>query len=197
MRTKNIIIAVGISLIMVGCASTGSSGKVVRVDPRDMRDTDANYGAEDLHIFVQKMVSAMLQTPVIASATKKPYIALGNIGIGSGVDEHIDTKLIKNSIRTNLIKSTRVNFIDSEHIEELKKEIDFQNDSKYIDKSTIKERGKFIGKDYEITGDIHSIKKDTGSTIDNFYALSLKLTDVKTSVIVWSEEKEIRKVVKR
>ena len=172
------MVVVGIVLVMVGCASTGDSGKVVRVDPRDMRDTDANYGVEDLHIFVQKMVTAMLQTPVIASASKKPYLVLGNIGIGVGVDEHIDTKLIKNSIRTNLIKSTRVNFIDSEYIEGLEKK-----------------EANFIKKDYELTGDVHAIKKDTGSTIDNFYALTLKLTDVKTSVIVWSEEKEIRKIV--
>jgi len=180
MRLKKVVVAVGISLAMIGCAST-NAGKVVRVDPRDMRDTDAHYGAEDLHIFVQKMVSAMLQVPVLSSSSNKPYIALGNIGVGVGVDEHIDTKLIKNSIRTNLIKSTRVKFIDSE----------------YVNKLTKKERSKFIAKNYELTGDVHSIKKDTGSTIDNFYALTLKLTDVKTSVIVWSEEKEIRKIVNR
>jgi PBP1b-binding outer membrane lipoprotein LpoB len=179
MIVKKAVVAVGISLAIIGCAST-DAGKVVRVDPRDMRDTDANYGAEDLHIFVQKMVSAMLQTPIIATASQKPYVALGNIGVGIGVDEHIDTKLIKNSIRTNLIKSTRVKFIDSEYISGLEKKGD-----------------KFIKKDYELTGDIHSIKKDTGNTVDNFYALTLKLTDVKTSVIVWSEEKEIRKIVNR
>ncbi|SFV62307.1 Putative lipoprotein [hydrothermal vent metagenome] len=177
MSVKKIVILLGITLAMLGCASS-NAGKVVRVDPREMRDTDANYGAEDLHIFVQKMVSAMLQTPVIASASQKPYLALGNIGIGVGVDEHIDTKLIKNSIRTNLIKSTRVNFIDSEYIEGLDKKDD-----------------KFIKKDYELTGNVHAIKKNTSSTVDNFYVLTLKLTDVKTSVIVWSEEKEIRKIV--
>ena len=177
---KKTVIAISILLIMIGCTST-ERGKVIRVDPRDMRDTDAIYGAEDLHIFVNKMVYAMLSSSVISSTSQKPYIALGDIGIGVGVDEHIDTKLIKNSIRTNLIKSTRVNFIDS----------------KFVDKSALRKRGEFIEKDYELTGDIHSIKKDTSSTIDNFYALTLKLTDVKTSVIVWSEEKEIRKIVNR
>ena len=195
MNRKAITILLSIALTFVGCASNGG-GKVVRVDPREIRDTDANYGAEDLHIFVEKMVSAMLQSSIFNSS-KKPYIALGNIGIGEGVEEHIDTKLITNSIRTNLIKSTKVHFIDSENIEMLKKEIDFQNESKYVDKSTIKKRGAFIAKDYELTGDVHSIKKDSGRTIDNFYALTLKLTNVKTSVIVWSEEKEIRKIVNR
>jgi PBP1b-binding outer membrane lipoprotein LpoB len=173
MKTKKLITCITLATLIMGCTSS-NSGKVIRVDPRKMQDTDANYGSEDLHIFVEKMVDSMLQSPVLKKKAK-PYLALGNIKIGVGVDEHIDTVLIKNSIRTNLIKSTKVNFLDS----------------RYLDKS------KVIAKDYELRGDVHSIKKNTNSTIDNFYALTLILTDVKTSAIVWTEEKEIRKLVKK
>ncbi len=173
MKLKKLITCITLASLIMGCASS-NSGKVVRVDPRKIQDTDANYGSEDLHIFVEKMVDSMLQSPVL-NKKPKPYLALGDIKIGVGVDEHIDTVLIKNSIRTNLIKSTKVNFLDS----------------RYLDKS------KVITKDYELRGDVHSIKKNTSSTIDNFYALTLILTDVKTSAIVWTEEKEIRKLVKK
>jgi len=191
---KNSIITLGFALVLMGCAS--GSGKVVRVDPRGLHDIDINYGADDLHLFTQKMVSSMLQSSFL-NGSKKPYIALGDIHINSGVDEHIDMKLIKNIIRTNLIKSDKVNFIDNEHIKELEKQIDYQNSSKYMDKSTIKKAGGFIARDYTMTGDIHAIKKRNSEIIDNFYVLSLKLTDAKTSSIVWSEEKEIRKQVKK
>jgi len=192
-RTSSMMI-VAVVVTLVGCAS--DRGKVVRVDPRGLYDTDNNYGAEDLHLFTQKMVSSMLQSSFL-NGSKKPYIALGNININSGVDEHIDVKLIKNTIRTNLIKSDKVNFIDSEHIKQLEEQIDYQNSSKYMDKSTIKKVGGFIARDYTLTGDIHAIKKDNGKILDNFYALSLRVTDVKTSAIVWSEEKEIRKQVRK
>ena len=173
---KKTVITLTIALALLGCASS-NSGTVVRVDPRDMQDTDANYGVEDLHIFVYKMVSSMLQSPVLNTKSKK-YIALGELKIASGVDEHIDTLLIKNSIRTNLIKSRKINFIDTQHNKEL--------DGK-----------KLFSKDFLLTGDIHAIKKDNQKGVDNFYALTLILTDAKTSKIVWTEEKEIRKIVNR
>ena len=183
------------ALVFVGCASNGG-GKVVRISSKGLHDVDANYGVEDLHLFTQKMVSSMLQSSFL-NGNKKSYIALGEIVINEGVDEHIDLKLIKNVIRTNLIKSDKVNFIDNEHIKELEKEIDYQNSSKYLDKNTTKKIGGFIARDYTLTGDIHAIKKDNGAILDNFYALSLRLTDVKTSALVWSEEKEIRKQVSK
>jgi uncharacterized protein (TIGR02722 family) len=179
-----------LALTFISCASSG--GRVVRVDSRGLHDTDANYGAEDLHLFTQKMVNSMLQSSFL-NDSKKPYIALGEIVINKGVDEHIDVRLIKNVIRTNLIKSNKISFIDSEHIKELEKQLDYQNSSRYMNKNTIKKVGGFIARDYTLIGDIHAIKKDNGDMIDNFYALSLRLTDAKTSAIVWSEEKEIRK----
>jgi len=177
-------------LFFAGCASNG--GKVVRIDPRGIHDTDINYGVEDLHLFTQKMVVSMLKSSFL-NGSKKPYIALGEISINQGVNEHIDLKLIKNIIRTNLIKSGKVNFIDNEHIKQLEQELDYQNSNKYLDKNTTKKIGGFIARDYTLTGDIHAIKKDNGDILDNYYALSLKLTDAKTSAVVWSEEKEIRK----
>ncbi len=191
---KSPFIALMLVVNLTGCVS--SSGKITRIDSKGLHDVDVNYGAEDLHMFTQKMVSSMLQSSFLKES-EKSYIALGKIHINSGVNENIDLNLIKNTIRTNLIKSNKVNFIDAEHIGELEKELDYQNSSKYLDKSTVKKIGGFIARDYTLTGDIHAIKKDNGEILDNFYALSLRLTDVKTSAIVWSEEKEIRKQVRK
>ena len=177
MKLKKTVIYFGLAIVMIGCASS-NSGKVVRVDPREIQDTDANYGAEDLHIFVKKMVDSMLKSPKL-NKKPLPYLTLGNIKIGIGVDEHIDTMLIKNSIRTNLIKSTKISFIDAN----------------YVDKTIQNKKTNFIKEDYKLTGDIHAIKKNTNNKIDNFYALTLILTDVKTSAVIWTEEKEIRKLV--
>lgn len=192
-QRKSILI-LALTLVFISCSS--NEGKVVRIDPRGLQDTDANYGAEDLHLFTQKMVSSMLKSSFL-NGSKKPYIALESITLNQGVDEHIDTRLIKNVIRTNLIKSDKVNFIDNAHIKQLEEEMDYQNSNKYLDKSTVKKVGGFIARDYTMTGDIHAIKKDNGVILDNFYVLSLRLTDVKTSAVVWSEEKEIRKQVNR
>lgn len=158
---------------MIGCASD-NSGKVVRIDPRELRDSDANYGVEDLHIFTKSMIQSMLASKPFFKT--KPFLSLRGIEIGKGVDEHIDTGLINNSIRTNLIKTTKVNFVDAKYAQTL-------------DKKEVK------NVDYILSGDIHAIKKNNTKNVDNFYMLSLKLTDSKSSKIVWTEDKEIRKVI--
>jgi hypothetical protein len=141
----------------------------MRIDPRELRDTDANYGAEDLHIFTKSMVQSLLLSKALRTST--PYLTLGDIHLGKDVNEHIDTGLIKGSLRNNLLKSKKVHFIDEKYIDHTSQNID-----------------------YILSGELHAIKKNTPSTIDNFYMLSLKLTDTKNSNVVWTEEKEIRKI---
>ena len=187
---KKIIISIGVSFLLIGCVSS-NSGKVVRIDSKSIKDTDINYGVEDLHLYVDKMVSSMLQSSVLSDG--KPILTLGRVRIDSSVTEHVDTRQIKHSIRTNLIKSNKVGFIDNENTRALEGEIDYQNSSEYVDKTTAKAKGNFIAPDYVLSGDISAIKKDNGSIMDNFYILTLKLTDIKTRMIVWTEEKEIRK----
>ena len=173
MINKKIVLAFVMLSLINGCASN-NSGKVVRIDPREVRDMDANYGSEDLHIFTKSMMQSMLKSKPFYNS--KPFLTLDEIGIGKGVDQHMDTKLIQNSIRTNLIKTTKVYFVDSKYA-----------------KNRDKKKNKSI--DYILSGDIHAIKKDNSKEVDNFYMLSLKLTDTKNSIIIWTEDKEIRKVM--
>lgn len=189
---KKIIISIGVSFLLIGCVSS-NSGKVVRIDAKSIKDIDMNYGVEDLHLYVDQMVISMLKHPVLEKKSK-PVLTLGVVEIDSSVNEHIDTRQIKHSIRTNLIKSNKVGFIDNENTQALEREIDYQNSSKYVDKSTAKEIGNFVAPDYELNGRISAIKKDNGAIIDNFYVLTMQLTDIKTRMIAWSEEKEIRKI---
>jgi len=173
MQNKKRPIILLMVFLILGCVSD-NSGKVMRINPREVRDTDANYGVEDLHIFTKSMIQSMLASKVFYKS--KPFLSLIDIEIGQGVDEHLDTKLINNSIRTNLIKTTKVYFIDAEYAQSL--------DEKKVKKAN-----------YVLSGDIHAIKKSSKKDIDNFYMLSLKLTDTKNSMIVWTEDKEIRKVI--
>lgn len=172
---KTLSISILFSILFLGC-SANNSEKVVRIDPREMRDTDANYGVEDLHIFIKSMIQSMLASNVFEQRT--PSLVLSEIGMGKGIAEHIDTKLIANSIRTNLIKTTKVHFIDKHQHENLK-----DNAPQNIN--------------YILSGDIHAIKKDTSHTVDNFYMLNLKLTDTKTFKVLWTEDKEIRKILSK
>ena len=161
------LITILIILTLQGCINR--EGEVERVDPRDIRETNTNYGAEDLHIFTKSMIQSLLRSKLFKQT--KPYLAVEPIHLGEGVDEHIDTQLIRNSLRNQLLKSQKLYLVNHQFN---------------------KERAV----DYLLSGDIHSIKRLSAHSIDNFYSLSLQLTDTKSSLIVWTEKKEIRKIAK-
>jgi PBP1b-binding outer membrane lipoprotein LpoB len=166
---RNIFFIVIFGLFFTGCATNNE--KTLRPDSQDI---NVKHRTKDLHIFVHKMVSSMLQSPAINVKPKK-YIGLGEIKMANGVDKGIDNT-IRNSIKSNLIKSRKINFINSQH----------NKDSN---------SNSLFSKDLLLTGDIHTIKKENQKVVDDFYALVLILTDVKTSKVVWTEEKKIQKKI--
>jgi PBP1b-binding outer membrane lipoprotein LpoB len=66
-----------------------------------------------------------------------------------------------------------------------------------VDPRTRTAIGKQVGADLMLYGDIISIVKSVGRKQDVYYKINLELADLKTGLIEWSEEKEIRKQAKK
>ena len=75
-------------------------------------------------------------------------------------------------------------------------EIDRQQ-NEYYDENLSVEKGKLAGADFRLAGSLISIdkvkKKLFKTKKDKFYKLSLQLWNIKTGVMVWADEKDIRK----
>jgi PBP1b-binding outer membrane lipoprotein LpoB len=161
-KTKLILLTV-LNFILIGCST--QNNQTIRIDSKKIHALDAEYGIEDLHIFTNSMLQSMLRSPLFK--TDKINIFIGDIQLGKGINEHIDTKLLEKSIQSNLLNSTKVNISSKKNL------------SQY----------------YLLAGTLHALKKNTLNRIDNYYLFTLNLTDNQTSIIKWSDEKEIRKVV--
>jgi len=180
--------------IFVGCASKSSieRGKVTRVDPKGIYDTNMGFSSEDLHIVVEKMVSSMLKNKLFDGT---PVLDIR--GMQNRTDEHIDTKSITDSIRSMVIKSKRARFVDSSMRVKIIDELEYQNQNKYIDKTKAKKIGKHIAQGYILNGSITCIKKRDSTQISHFYKVMLELHNIETASIDWIEEEEIIKMYKR
>jgi hypothetical protein len=159
--------------------------QVKRVDSNSIQSEHLYYGAEELHLFTEKMVSSMLSSEIFDG---KVVIDIGDVK--NKTDEYIDTSSITNSIKTTIIKSKRARFIDSSKRETINRELEYQNSSKYIDKSSSKKIGKQIAPNYILDGSVFTIKQKS----DHFYKITLKLHNLETGTIDWIEQKEVRKV---
>ena len=129
------------------------------------------------------------------NAGKRPLVIVGDVQ--NRTDEHIDTKALSEYITDELINSGKVRFVDAANREKILNEIQYQNESGMVSEKTAKRKGRQVGADFLLTGSmtasVHSM--DDVKTVT--YQTSLRLTDLETAEIVWSDKHLIKKRFKR
>ena len=176
-------------LTLVACAP-----KVLYDDPKKVETLTINFSSTDLQIISQAMVDSVLKS-VIANDENKPIIVIEEIK--NKTSEYIDTSVITDSIRAKLSNSGLIQFgVNIDELEGQISEIDRQQ-GEYYDENLSVEKGKLAGADYRLSGSLISIDKSKKKLFktkkDKFYKISLQLWNIKTGVLVWADEKDIRK----
>ena len=186
---QKLILILSLSLMFFSC-----SPKVLYDDPRKVETLTINFSSTDLQIISQAMVDSLLQS-VITNNDNKPIIVIEEVK--NKTAEYIDTSIITDSIRAKLSNSGLVQFgVNIDELDGQISEIDRQQ-NEYYDENLSVEKGKLAGADYRLAGSLVSIdkvkKKLFKTKKDKFYKLSLQLWNIKTGVLVWADEKDIRK----
>jgi len=186
-------IAIGWLLALsAGCATTPT----VQYGSADQVETvTAEFGATDLQMIAEKMVNSLLATPLLQSG-KQPVIYVHRVQ--NRTDEHIDTTSITDKIKVTLLKSGRVRFSAVGEVnDEILRQLEYQTRSGAVDPGTAKNFGHQVGADYFLYGEIASIKKRSGRVEDVYFKMTMNLVNIKSGLIEWADEKEIRKQAKR
>ncbi|WP_413559402.1 penicillin-binding protein activator LpoB [Bdellovibrio sp. HCB209] len=152
------------------------------------------WSETDMQKAVHDLVASSLQSPAISQAKKMPVVIV--TGLQNKTSEHIDTQSIMDMIRVELMKSGKVAFIDKEARGDIADEYNYQN-SGMTSAETKKGPGGQVGADFIINGRLDSIVQEVGKDKSVYYKLTLNLTNLKTSMITWSDQKQIRKVFKK
>lgn len=153
-----------------------------------------SWSETDMQVAVKAMVQSMVSHPSIAQAKTPPVIMVTKLQ--NKTSEHIDTQSIMDMVRVELTKSGRVAFIDKEAREDIAEEYNYQ-DSGMVDKATKKGPGGQVGADFIVNGRLDSIVQEVGKQKTVYYKLTLNMTNLKTSVITWTDHKQLRKYFKK
>lgn len=177
-------------VFMAGCAASGTS--VHYVDPHKTDTLTADFGSTDLHMISKSMIASLVASPVLEG---RPILFIDVVR--NKTHEHIDTKAITNTIRTELLHAGKVRVTGRSDIESrLMKEQEFQQ-TDMADSQTVVKMGKIAGANYILSGEITSIVKKAGRQQDIWFKITLNLTDVQSGLIEWADEKEIKKEASR
>ncbi|MFH0256964.1 penicillin-binding protein activator LpoB [Vibrio rumoiensis] len=183
---KTAIALLGLAVILGGC-----SNKVQYGDANAAETTTVDFGSTDLQKIANDMVDSMLSSGSVAAIQGRPIAYVDSIR--NKTSEHIDTESITDSVSTKMLNSGKFRFVDMTKVEDVRKQLNFQNNDELVDQTSAIKFGQMMGAQYMLYGNLSSIVKEAGSDKDVYYKMTMRLMDLKTGLIEWADETEIRK----
>ncbi len=190
MKAKIDLFKVGIILssvlILSGCAMFRE--KVSDTDVNKMPQMDARYGPQDLRRLGQDVATEIANSSFITNQQNAPIMII--YGIQPRTETFVDTQALTDRIRTTIMQTSKIQFVNETRRQELMKEQGFQAQSATDDTRTA--IGKQLGARYMITGALVEMQKQTGAQVRvsktemMYYQLTVDITDLETGIIVWS-----------
>lgn len=155
---------------------------------------DDRWSETDMQKTVQFLVNSLVKHRSISEARRPPVIIITRLQ--NKTSEHIDTQSIMDMVRVELTNSGSVSFVDEAAREDILKEYDYQG-SGVVSEETRKGRGGQVGADYILNGRLDSIVKEVGKRKTVYYKITLNMTNLRKGLVVWTNQKQIRKRYKK
>ena len=167
------------------------------VDPNSVDIMTDRWNETDARTTSEKLIRSMVNKPWLsvfkkANAGKRPVVVLADIE--NRTDEHIDTRALAEAIRDEAINSGRIRFVDDgKGRDKILKEIQYQNQSGMVSKTSAKRKGRQVGADFILRGAISSNVQTRGGKKTVTYQTVLQLTDLESAELSWSDKHKLKK----
>ena len=187
------------ALVLAGCQTTSPTTGTPGVsygDAKAVETVTTDLGSTDIQMISEKMTQGLIQTPEIQTLIKKRQLLMAS-PVQNKTSEYFDTRLITDTILTQLQKNGIRYVIEGEDMQNQVDELRRQNQSGLYKKSKTAKMGNMQGAKYRIDGSVSSIVKRNSSMKDVYYKINMRLIEIESGIVEWSDEKEIRKSAKR
>lgn len=179
-----------ISLLASGCGPKAFT-KGDYDDPTRVELLDDKFNEADMQQMADNTIKAMVSCAWVANAPKPPVVVVEKVQ--NRTEEHIDTVSMTDMIRTSLVNSGKVRFINKEERGTLDDEYEYNKEGGAVNQITAKKKGKQIGADYILSGALATNVQEVGNTKFIYYKLTMNMTNLETSTIDCTTEKQVRK----
>jgi uncharacterized protein (TIGR02722 family) len=189
-RGLGVAVIAGVLVLSAGCMGT----KVRYGDATSAEPLNTDFGSSDLQQIAAAMVDSLLADPGVraVTASRKPVLVVDRVK--NKTLQHIDTESLTDSIRTKLIQSGKFSFIDRTTDQAALDEFNAQRESGLVDPAKALPLGTQSGAEYILTANLAEIAQKAGNKTDVYYKFTMNLKNLRTGILDWAAEKEIRKV---
>ncbi len=192
MRLSTRLLGFGSLLALLAGAGCGPKAftKGEYDDPTRVELLDDKFNEADMQQMADTVIKAMVACEYVAKAAKPPVVIVEKVQ--NRTEEHIDTVSMTDKIRTALIKTGKVRFVNKQERGTISDEYEY-NAGGNVSGPSAKKGGKQIGADYILSGAMATNIQEVGNDKFIYYKLTVNLTSLEESTIDCTEEREIRK----
>jgi PBP1b-binding outer membrane lipoprotein LpoB len=183
---------------LTGCATDAGvrnpAGTPVTEMRPDERGAVAGTGIEsqDMVSVTDKMARSILAIPQIAHAATPPSVVLDPVVNNTRFPINKDIFLTRIRSQLNGKAMGRVSFLDREMMKTLERERDLKRTGQ-VTASADPNVTEFAGADYFLTGKLDGMTTRNSAGTSDYVLYTFRLTDARTSRIVWEDSAEIKK----
>jgi len=185
------ILVVGLlSFSAGGCAAFRASTTDVNVD--DKKHYDAKFDYTDMRNITDSVAGELAGSSFLSGKGEPPVMMIA--GVQNRTTQHVDTKSLTDRIRTMLLQQNKVRFVNDARREDLLKEQGYQ--AAHATPETQAAVGRQLGAQYMLSGSLSEMKAKSPDQVRvsrqelRYYKLTMEVTDLVSSEIVWTTEKE-------
>ena len=190
LRQSNILALLCITLFVAACSGPRAYTRGVYADPQTIELLSDNFSENDLQLIARRMVESLEGSAAFARIDGQPLIIVGEMR--NRTSEHIDMGSLADKIRVQLMHTGKFTFIDRDARQEIAEEYEYQQ-SGYVRADQAAGPGEQHAAEYILTGTISSIVQEAGRDKMIYYKMTMQLSNLRTGVIEWADEKELRK----
>lgn len=188
------IAVLALAAFLSGCGGPKAFTKGDYDDPTRVELLDDKFNEADMQQMADTVIKAMVACPYVAKAEKPPVVMVERVQ--NRTQEHIDTVSMTDMIRTALIKTGKVRFVNKEERGTVDAEYEYHAGGA-VSGPTQKKRGGQIGADYILSGALATNIQEVGDQKFIYYKLTMNMTNMTTTTIDCTEEKQVRKAYKK
>lgn len=186
------------SAILAGCTTTAGVQNPSGVPVTEMRPDERGFVAgtgvesQDLVAVTDKMARSILGIQQIVRAPVPPSIVLDPVVNNTRFPINKDIFLTRIRTQLNSKAMGQVSFLDREMMKTLERERELKRTGQ-VTASADPNVVEFGGADYFLTGKLDGMTTRTSAGTSDYVLYSFRLTDARTSRIVWEDVAEIKK----
>jgi len=182
-------------LVSAGFVSACQTTQGNYADPNKVEIVDDKWNDSDARLSGEEMIRSALAKRWLVefgreSQGKRPFVLVDDFE--NRTSEQIDTKAIFEAVRNELINSGKVRFLDGAQRQKILEEYKYQQ-SGVVKQGTAKGPGKQQSADFFLVGSLSSIVSEADGYKTVTYQVEMRLTNIESSEIVWTEVKKIKK----